>query len=143
MNSQNRPHIIFFHVRENSKKLSKIVEIAQNHFEKGDKLQIIASDQKALEFVNQLLWKVPEESFLPHVISQIPVKDPIVLTKSRENLNQAKYLFNLCPTPLLFESPYKKIYEFEDQTTQTKEILSKRRYSAYREAGYHIEAYSL
>ena len=141
MSDPKRPHIVFFHVRKSQEKLQKIAEIAKEHFIKREKLLIIASDQKALEFVDDLLWRIPKTSFLPHVIADAPTEDPIVLTKRRENLNQARFLFNLCPTPLLFEDPFKKIYEFEDLSTQTKEILSKRRFAAYRQAGYHIEGY--
>lgn len=141
MSQHQRPHIVFFNVRNNESKLLKIAEIAKTHFLKRERLLIIAADQKALEYVDALLWKIPKESFLPHSIAENPVDEPIVLSRKRENLNQARFLFNLCPTPLLFEDPFKKIYEFEDLTTQTKEILSKRRFAAYRQAGYHIEAY--
>ena len=132
--------VVFFQVRENSVKLKKIVETAQSHFEKKDRLLILVEDARSEQFVDDLLWKMPETSFLPHSASDHAHAEPIAISKSKINPNGAKIAFNLCPTPLLIEGPFRIIYEFEDLTSPSKKNLSSLRFDAYKKAGYLIEA---
>jgi hypothetical protein len=62
------------------------------------------------------------------------------LTKVKKNLNEARNVFNLCPTPLLIEGPFRTIYDFEDATALNKKSLSQIRYEAYKQAHYLIES---
>jgi DNA polymerase III subunit chi len=134
------PRVVFFYVKDVKAKLSKITSVAQGHFQKNEPLLFTAQDLKSVQFLDELLWKDPEESFLPHSISESPLKELIVLTQQKKNLNNAKFLFNLCPTPLFFETAVKVIYEFEDATSPSKHQLSQQRFEAYKAAKYPIEA---
>src|SRR5437870_5041084 len=124
-----RTKIVFFPVRKIQSKLLKIVEVAHHHFNRKESLLITTLDQGALKFLDELLWKTPEESFLPHVIADEPCQELIVITNQRKNLNEASYIFNLSPTPLLFGNP-KIIYELEDFTSPNKHLLSQKRFEA-------------
>jgi DNA polymerase IIIc chi subunit len=122
-------NIAFFPVHEVPSKLRKIVEVATIHFEKKESLCILVPDQAAYEFVDQLLWRLPEEGFLPHPSSLILIDtDP----------KEASALFNLRPIPYQEKISFKTIYEFEDHTSAEKFQLSKQRYTAYREANLPI-----
>jgi len=132
--------IVFFQVKDNGMKLKKIAESAQAHFEKKEPFLILVEDVKSEQFVDELLWKSPETSFLPHVVSDVPVKDLIAITKVKKNVNKARVAFNLCTTPLLIEGPFRIIYEFEDLTSASKKNLSTLRFDAYKQAGCLIEA---
>lgn len=132
--------IVFFQVRENTVKLKRIVETAQTHFEKKEPFLILVEDARSQQFVDELLWKLPETSFLPHIASDDPVKDLIAIAKVKKNVNGARIAFNLCSTPLLIEGPFRMIYEFEDLTTPNKKNLSSLRFDAYKQAGCLIEA---
>ena len=114
--------------------------MARLHFEKKDPFLIFAEDIKAQSFVDELLWKFPEESFLPHLASDDSTKELVVVTKSKKNVNTAKAAFNLCPTPLLIDGSFRIIYEFEDLTSPAKKELSGQRFDAYKKAHYLIEA---
>lgn len=132
--------VIFFQVRDAASKFKLLTETAQTHFEKKDPFLIVVEDDKAGLFVDELLWKIPPTSFLPHTFTDIPCQEKIVITKTKQNINQAKIAFNLCSTPLLIEGPFSLIYEFEDLSSPHKANLASVRFDAYKAARYRIEA---
>lgn len=132
--------VVFFQVRETAIKLQRIAETAQTHFEKKEPFLIFVEDSKAQQFVDDLLWKFPETSFLPHLATDDTTKEWVVVTKLKKNINGARAAFNLCPTPLLIEGSFRIIYEFEDLTTPNKKQLSALRFDAYKDARCLIEA---
>jgi DNA polymerase IIIc chi subunit len=129
--------VTFFQVRDAAIKLSKICQTAQAHFEKKEPLQIVVPDKAALEFVDLLLWRFPEESFLPHIVATTPCSDCIIITCERAPLNEAKAFFNLCLPPLL-NNKVKIIYDFDDFTSSDKKQASDKRFAAYRDAQFQI-----
>lgn len=138
----NNTRVIFYQVRDAAAKLKFICEMAQTHFEKQEPFLILVEDAKAQEFVDELLWKFPETSFLPHVVCDETTKDFVAITKTKNNVNQARVAFNLCPTPLLIDTPFRIIYEFEDLTNPSKSKLSSLRFDAYKAAHFLIESKS-
>ena len=125
----NPSNVVFFSVKDVNAKLRKIVSVAQEYLEKREPLLILVPDKAALEFVDELLWRMPEEGFLPHPTTLIQID-----TEGRETTA----LFNLKPLPYL-EKPYvHTIFELEDYTSTEKLQLSKQRYAAYRDAHYAI-----
>lgn len=136
----NSSRIVFFQVHDNSAKLKYIVDAATAHFHKKEPFIIFVEDDRAQQFVDQLLWKLPETSFLPHTSTDGPSSELVVITKMKQNCNNAKAAFNLCPTPLLIDGPFKIIYEFEDLTSISKKNFSSIRFDAYKQAGCLIEA---
>lgn len=132
--------VVFFSVRDNGAKVKALCDTAQLHFSKKEPIFILVEDLKTEQFVDELLWKAPQASFLPHVISETDTHEWVVISKLKKNLNQAKAAFNLCPTPLLFDGPFKIIYEFEDLSSQSKKNLSSLRLDAYQKAGWTVEA---
>lgn len=140
LNNGENTRVIFFQVRNTAAKLQVIHEITTEHFNKKEHFIILVEDEKALDFVNELLWKTPETSFLPHVASDIATKDYVAITKTKNNVNQARVAFNLCSTPLLIDSPFRIIYEFEDLSNPNKNNLSSLRFNAYKAAHYLIES---
>lgn len=115
-----------------------MAETAQLHFQKKEKLLLFVEDEKAQKFVDELLWKFPATSFLPHVISDSETEEWIVISRTKQNLNGAKNAFNLCSTPLLL--PFRLIYDFEDLTASNKQTLSNLRFDAYKQNHFSIEA---
>jgi len=137
MTDSFNPRVVFFQVSDNQTKLRRIAEMAQFHFQKKEPILILVDNDKSATFVDEFLWKV---GFIPHTIAEVPLKDYIVISKVKKNMNHAKIVFNLCPTPLFIEGPFKLIYELEDLTAASKKNLSTIRFDAYKQAGYLIEA---
>lgn len=131
--------VTFFQVKNDQQKREKILYLAKEYFEKKEPLLIQLPHEKALEYVDLLLWRHPIDGFLPHVIKDQPCKDLIVLTTTKENPNQARSILNLCPEPVINENClFIKIYELEDLSTTSKNALAQKHYKAYKTAGFAI-----
>ncbi len=130
---------LFFQVRSDQEKKALIVRLAKEYFEKKEPLLIRLPHEKALEYVDLLLWRIPPESFLPHVIKDAPCKDLIVLTSSKQNPNGARSILNLCPEPIDNKNlSFTKIYEIEDLASTQKNKTAQERYQSYKTAGFTI-----
>jgi len=140
MTALSNPRVVFFQVNDNNAKLKRIFEMAHLHFERKEPFLIMVEDEKSQKFVDELLWKSPSTSFLPHSASDDPTTDLIVITKVKNNVNKARIAFNLCSTSLLIEGPFRIIYEFEDLSAPSKKNLSSQRFDSYKHAGFFIEA---
>jgi DNA polymerase IIIc chi subunit len=91
----NTSRVVFFQVRDNTSKLKHIVDTVTAHFHKKEPILIFVEDDRAQQFVDDLLWKLPETSFLPHTPIDDLSPELIVITKSKINCNDAKIAFNL------------------------------------------------
>jgi DNA polymerase IIIc chi subunit len=132
--------VVLFQVKDAKEKLLRLAETASFHFERKELILILVEDEKAEQYVDELLWKVPATSFLPHTVINASSKEFVAITRTKQNLNQAHYAFNLCPTPLLIDGPFRIIYDYEDLTTPHKKQLSSYRFDAYKKASWAIEA---
>jgi len=135
--SQTR--VVFFQVADAAAKLKRIAETARAHFGKKEPFLFFVADEQALNFVDDLLWKLPETSFLPHIAADQPNQERVVITKTKSNVNGAHYTFNLCPTPLLLAG-FKIIYDFEDLSSPNKKSFSSLRFNAYKQAKMTLES---
>lgn len=123
--------ITFLTVKTNQEKLSKICEIVHYHFLQKISLLIAVPSKEAANFVDDLLWKEPNDSFIPHEISDKQTKALISITTEQQNLNDAKALLNLCPSVNPIVEQFEKVYEFFDETHPTKAELSRQKQASY------------
>ncbi|MBF8263287.1 MAG: polymerase chi subunit [Parachlamydiales bacterium] len=140
MTNSETPRVVFFQVSDPAAKIAHIAQTAQYHFLRKERFLVLAEEDKALAYVDELLWNHTPEIFLPHAIHDAECQEWIALTKLKKNLNDARYVFNLCPTPLLIEGPFRIIYDFEDTSSQSKKNLSATRYDSYKQAHFLIES---
>ncbi len=134
--------ITFFQVRNINIKLEKICQTALEFFEKKEPLLIKVPNPASLEFIDQLLWRYPKDSFLPHVIKEAPCDDLIVITRSDENINGSDLVFNLTATPIdLSKHSFNSVFEFEDLSSSQKKQTAKEHYQLYKSQGYTIISY--
>ncbi len=128
-----QPKVIFFRVSNNQTKILRIYTTIQRHFEKGEKVLVILPNQEAEKYFDELLWKIPPESFLPHTRTSKPCQARIVVTEVQKNLNQATVLWNLCPEVTPLYNQFEMIYELLDETSKEKEKQSTNKIAAYKE----------
>jgi len=128
--------IIFFKVKTNSEKLKKIVEVATFYQEKSLPLTILVPDEKAQAFIDELLWKLPETSFLPHSTDNT---ENIQIRVFSKGANYQKHIFNLCSFDLPID-PYLTIYELEDQTSKVKLESFRNKIKIYQDKKIPIES---
>lgn len=130
--------ITFLKVSTNQEKLVTLTKIVERHFDMGHKVLVFTPNAQVATYMDQLLWRLPEESFIPHKIANETCHDAIVITNSHENLNQAGVLINLCPSCHPSYHDFNTVYELYDQTHPEKEALSKQRQAHYSESNSKI-----
>ena len=129
--------VTFFQVSNDQMKRTRMISLAQEYFEKKQPLLFKLPHQKALKYLDLLLWRVPQDSFLPHFIKDSPCSDLIVLTSSEENPNQARSIFNLTRSPIT-DPEFTSIYTFEDLSSTEKNAITQQHYQTYKSLGYKI-----
>ncbi|MCB1213407.1 MAG: DNA polymerase III subunit chi [Chlamydiia bacterium] len=60
-------------------KMNVVCALAKRCFDGGVRLYIYTSEWKIAEYVNQLLWVHPKESFIPHAITREEIAVPIAI----------------------------------------------------------------
>lgn len=94
---------------------------------------------EAAQYVDLLLWRHPEESFIPHVLTSHPTQEWIAITvQPTLNLNKAQVLFNLCTNIPSISDEMDYIYEIFDETQTDKNLLSQERMGTYQSKGYIV-----
>ena len=121
--------ITFLKVHSNNKKIQRLLEVIHHHFYKGNRIQIIVPNITAGNYINDLLWKAPLESFIPHVMTNAPVADPIVITESNQNLNRCSVVINLSLG--LWEHSVDYLYELMDMTSKERELQASKKIQSY------------
>lgn len=122
---------LFLRAASAQQKLSLITETAERLFLEGKRIQIIAPNDEALRYLDELLWSYKPESFLPHAIASSRSPEALVLTKELSNLNQADVLINLLPVPV--STPFSFVYDLLDETTPQKKELADAKVKAWAE----------
>ncbi len=130
--------IVFLAIQGTQDKLSKLCRLAERHFEKSEPLLFMTANETARDFVDELLWRIPPESFIPHIATDMPRQATIAITSSRQNITEARTLVNLCAEPLFLEGDNLTIYDFEELFSKPRKQASEARYRAYREKGFTI-----
>lgn len=131
-----KTQIIFLKVATPQAKQNKLCEIVHFHFEKGDRILISVPSIEVARYVDELLWRLPEESFLPHVIVESSIDESVVITIKSENLNHATIVFNLQGLDSSLAGEVDTIYELLDETHPEKLKASKGRLESYQKRGY-------
>lgn len=133
--------VIYFSVKQPQAKLRILSQIAGEHMQSREKLKIQVPDAAVMDFVDQALWKEPQESFLPHSCGVIlPFQDFIFLSLPSELPDDYLSVFNLCPTAYLSSHPVKTIYEFEDISHPQRQENFKLKFLAYQKLGYILRS---
>lgn len=132
------PFVQFHSVSDNNSKLNKIAHTVHNHFNKHESVLIYVPSDEAAAFINQLLWKFPHDSFLPHVIAKGPVDEKVAITTIAANINKASVLINLVSSIPEHASEFSIIHELMDLTHPAKEELSKKRLEEYSKKNWDV-----
>lgn len=125
--------VTFFKVKDNQAKAQVICQQVQAVLKKEKKLLIVVPNEEAARYVDLLLWRLPEESFIPHAIVTKPTSEWIAITtQDKQNLNNAHFLLNLCPTISPMCNQFEEIYELDDVTNSDKAQLSQKKREEYK-----------
>lgn len=139
MNLMTNPkQAAFLRAADNNTKLRHICETVAKHFFQQESILIAVGTNEVATYIDQLLWRIPEMGFIPHMIANTPVKERIVITLEQSNLNQATVLFNLRPQIAVNSHEFLVIYDLLDMTHPEKERLSRERQRSYQATGFAV-----
>lgn len=134
-----KPKVVFHPVKDAQAKIRIICQSIQSLVSKGKKVLIAVSNDEAAQYIDALLWRYPEDSFLPHTISQKKSAERVVITTlANENLNDAACLFNLRSDISPLVDSYEEIHELYDETHPAKMEISKKKVVEYQSKGMLI-----
>ena len=125
-----QPKATFFQVKDNAIKIGTICKLVQEAMKKEKKIIIHVPNEEAAKYIDALLWKTPEESFLPHVIANKPTKEWVVITETGLNLNEAPLLLNLRPSSPSIDK-FEEIYEFYEIAHPEKVKIAENKMKEY------------
>jgi DNA polymerase IIIc chi subunit len=135
MSDKRQIRVIFFQVKSSAAKKELLISKATEHFEKSLPLLFRLPGKEGLDYLDQLLWSNPPDSFLPHAIDSPHL---IVLTADKTaNPGRAHAVFNLQKMPednLSYQ--FHQIYEFDDLSSSSP--TTRDHYEFYKKKGYTI-----
>jgi DNA polymerase III subunit chi len=127
-------------VKDNSSKIHLICTKAQEAFRQEKRLLIAAPDFQAAQYLDALLWRLPSESFIPHIITDTDTSEWIAITvQQQHNVNQAIRLLNLCSPPSPLYQHVEEVYDLYDETHPQKTELSQQRFRFYQAQGFLVK----
>lgn len=133
--------VIFYPVKTNSEKLSLICVKVAESFLSGKRILIAVPSPEAAAYIDQLLWRQPEESFIPHLVSnKAPQERVVIAVNPAQNFNQAQIFLNLLPDASPLAAQFQMVYELFDETDASKAGQSRQRQDKYRQQGLAVSS---
>lgn len=123
--------VSFYRVKDNATKLDLICLMANKVIEDEKRLMISVTNPEAGRYVNTLLWRKPEASFIPHLLTQHSTQEWIAISMECKNINQAQRLLNLNTHAISFFGEFEELIELWDETSPEKKDLSQNRWDFY------------
>jgi len=135
----NRIKVFLISAKNPQDKILKLGMIAKKYFNKKEALVFLVEDEKAANFLDNLLWETPKESFLPHACSDF-LKENIFLYVSKNiiSFERVHSFFNLRKSPLIPDREVCRIFEFEDTSTPEKKKVCVEKFGTYQKLGFQI-----
>lgn len=128
-----KTEIIFLNVKDNQAKLSSIVNTVAKHYAQKQKILISVANENVAKYVDDLLWKQPPNSMIPHTIATVQTMQHIVITQTQNNLNNAEILINLTPDAHPAFREFSIVYDLFDETSPEKKQQSLAKQQKYQE----------
>lgn len=117
--------------------MRRLQKAIYHHYLKKEAVFISVADQKVAEFLDDLLWSWPKESFLPHAIHSKDTQ--VCISDAPENINQALVLFNLQGQASPIADKFSIIYDLFDESSPERQQLSKKRLEHYQKKGFLLQ----
>jgi len=120
--------------------------LAESYWQSGNRVLIQTDSPAESQTLDELLWNIREDSFIPHGIATLEPTDqqqPILISHQKINNADFQAVINLSSRPSdLHNTENFKIDEILNQDEQRK-ISGRENYKTYRELGYTLEHHKL
>lgn len=132
------PKVTFYSIRDNRDKIRLVSDKSIHAYRDAKRLLISVPNLQSAHYIDTLLWSTPPDSFLPHIVSDMPTTEWIAITLQNEiNVNESPRVLNLSPRPCFL--PVEEIYEIFDESHPDKTLLSENKIRLYKEQGYPLD----
>ena len=128
---KSRPSITFLKAHDNASKLQAVLSTIQALLREKKRVLIAVPNREAADYLDDLLWKMPPESFIPHALADKPCDELVAISTLHANFNKAPVLINLCSSISPLTNQFEEIYDLDDQTHPSKAKLTAERKQAY------------
>lgn len=126
--------VIFIKVVDNAQKLQTICSLSHFHFFKKEPLILMTPNQVVAKYIDELLWRAPAASFLPHGLANS--EELITILQEGEAFQPPISLLNLGDKHSY--SVKKHLYELWDETQIQKKELAEKKLLFYQNQGVEI-----
>lgn len=142
------PKISFYVLpsEKESARLGLTLKLAEKAFHANEKTLLLFDEASFMEEVDNTLWGIREEAFIPHEIithaQEIDPLDTLYLSQAEWEIPGLSLLINLSQTLPKNLVVYQRVFEVISQHPMSIE-MSRQRYRDYRALGYTIETHKL
>lgn len=124
---------------DRQEKALHLCRLAEEHFLEGKRVLIVVDDENRAVTLDRFMWVWDKGSFLPHAFDNGTLDcldEPVVITSSEQNPNQAKVLIMGTPCSPEFMARFDLVYDFAETYEPQLAEEARKRFRAYRSHGY-------
>lgn len=125
--------VSFLTVKDNLSKISRVCGLVKHLFQQEKKTIVYVPSIEIAKYIDAMLWKHPENSFLPHKISNQACDETIIISTVDTPLKNVTSLINLSTGIHPHFQHFSTIYELYDTSHPTKEAQAKQRFEEYKQ----------
>lgn len=134
------PRVEFIKLRK-PEKAKHLCELAGRFFEQGRRLLITVMDANQGVTLDRFMWTWQKGAFIPHCFDNGAVdclEEPVVIVTEERNPNGARVLIMGKPCTVDFVAQFEQVFDFAELYDDELAQAARRRYAAYREAGFAV-----
>lgn len=120
-------------------------KLAEKNWQSGKRVLIQTDSAEDSQSLDDLLWNIREDSFIPHGIATLELTDqqqPILISHQKIKDSNFQIIINLSSRPADLSDAELKIDEVLNQNEQRKNS-GRQNYKTYRDLGYTLEHHTL
>lgn len=129
---------------KNSEQHNAIASIVCSLYEKKRRCSVFCQDQNQAEMIDEVLWQLPTDRFVPHKIGHEGDHKPapIELNWQLQRRWSGSPIINLAPQFQRDLLAFPIVYDFVP-VQETDKQLARERYKHYREGGFVLETHPI
>lgn len=131
--------ISFYHL-ERSPLEAALPKLLEKTLEAGKRALVLAGSEARVEVLADVLWTYDQNAWLPHGTPKdgFPDQQPIWVSTSDDNINDATYLFLTDGAQSITVPDYDRCFELFDGNDPDTVAEARLRWKAYKEEGHNL-----
>lgn len=138
--SDAKTEIWFYHLERSS--LDQVLPgLLEKTLQKGWRALVRVNDERTLDDLDEMLWAYRPDSFLPHgrAGEEFSDRQPVLLTESGENLNEAQTLFIVDESELGGTEDFERCFIIFDGRNEYTVQHARNRWRGLKDSGLELQ----